>query len=665
MQTSEPTDGLHENVHGDEEIQWVVRASGLARFASEGLGAAVAGLFGAAIVGVAVFSVGGAVLGPVAVPAAIGVAVVILALTVRNSLARFFLGTTEYAATDARLLTYEGYFGRELSSVPLAGVQDAEFDISGTERLFDVGTVTVDTERGYESMSFPYTPSPEAFAREVTSLASDARLRDASRHPTGEYVPGEKVVTDEPAHGLEKNVYPDEELLWVTTPNKRLRLQRALPGILFGALFVGILVGGFAFVVGMAAEGEGTATLAGVVVGGGVTLLFLVANAVPYLRGSTQYAATDRRIFEYDGRFGRSLSSVTLAGVQDAEYSVSFVESLLGFGSVTLDTDRGYERMTLTGVEKPAAVATEISRLATSDLPMREATHPSTVSAGEGIESASPSADLDSNLASNERVTWVIGPDKSARLLTNLVTSAPGIGVVGLILGGILGGVIYGSTSDLALAVLAVVGAVVGLFVLAAASAATDFLFDTTEYALTDDRLIEYSGTFGRELSSVPLAGIQDAEYDVSLVESFFDVGDVTVDTDPDYDSFRLEAVASPTAVAREVSELANAYRVAATRGTGTARDATGRAPAAGGDPAGPAGAGTTREVPPASAHKQCRDCRERIDVAASYCPACGADQPEPDRDATAACRQCDGPVALDDEFCRFCGARRPASGAA
>lgn len=85
---SEPSEGLRENVHDDEEIQWVVKAHGLARFASEGVGAGA----------------------------------VILALSVRKPLGRFFGGTTEDALSDQRLIAYSGTFGRELSSVPLSGV---------------------------------------------------------------------------------------------------------------------------------------------------------------------------------------------------------------------------------------------------------------------------------------------------------------------------------------------------------------------------------------------------------------------------------------------------------------------------------------------------------------------------------------------------------------
>ena len=566
MDTTEPTAELERNLYENEEIEWVVQPSATARFVSTGLGSLIGGFVGGGILGFVVFLAITILFPPLvvfAVPAGIAVFVFVLVWTMRAHVARWLLGTTEYAATNHRLITFGGVFGRRFSSIPLEGIQDTQYDISTTEKFFDVGTVTVDTKKGYESMRFPYTPAPADFAREVNSLASRTRQGAAPAVGRDEtYAPGEGVTSEEPADDLSENIYPDEELLWVITQDKTSRLLTDSPGVVLSALLTGAVFG--------LTRSVSAGTPVGLGVGTVVAAVKFLLSAASYYRGATQYAATDRRIIEYEGRLGKRFDSVPLEGIQDAEYGVSFAEHFLDVGTVTLDTDRGYEGMALSNVPDPPDVAREISRLAGSGIAQRSAVHPSEVSVGDGVDTEEASSEMRKNVHADESIAWVVTPDTGARLMKNIVQGIPGAAVGGILLGGIAG-VFAAGVLGPTLAVVVGALAFVGVILLSLYATFKQYVFDRTEYAMTDDRLIDYSGAFGRELSGVPLEGIQDAEYSTTFVEQRFGVGDVTVDVHRGYDPVSLNAVANPAAVAREISEIANAYRV-----TGAEREAEG-----------------------------------------------------------------------------------------
>ena len=692
MDTTEPTDELRRNVYDNEEIEWVVQPSATARFVSNGLGALIGGVIGGGILGVVVFlgiTIFFTQFFVFAIPAAIVVSVGVLLWTMRRHLARWLFGTTEYAATNARLIKFGGVFGRTFSSIPLEGVQDTQYDISTTEKFFDVGTVTVDTEKGYERMAFPYTPGPPDFAREVNSIASRARTEGTPQlGHDGTYEPGEGLTSEEPSDGLMENVYPDEELLWVITQDKTSRLLTDLPGVVVGALVTGLIFGAIAAgaVFGLT-RSVSAATAPGIGVGLVVALLQFAFSAISYYRGSTQYAATDRRLIQYQGRFGKQFDSIPLQGIQDAEYSVSFTENLFDVGTVTVDTDRGYEYLALSNVPNPPDVAREITRLAGSDIAQRSAVDPSEVSVGDGVDATTATEEMQQNIHEDEAIAWVVTPDKNARLMKNIVQGIPQAAIGGVLLGGFVGvgaAAMFGPTLGVVFGFLTLLG----IIALALVGSFKQFLFDKTEYAMTDDRLIDYSGAFGREMSGVPLKGIQDAEYSTTFVEERFGVGDVTVDVHRGYDPIHLDAVANPAAVAREISEIANAYRLseaqqapdaqatAATgQGTGASAEAGGvaetsttaesQASGTGASAEQPAGEqasatdSTVPDVPLAHARKRCRECETEIDVTSAYCPACGTQQPTPSP-GEGACGNCGVRADPGDAFCRYCGSENP-----
>ena len=618
MQTAEPTTELRENIHENEAIQWVVRPHALGRFLGQGLGAVIGG----AVLGVFVAAITAGIVGAVLESSSLAVvagAVVFLLMVLfaaHRPLLRYLIGTTEYAATDERIVKYDGISGRTLTSIPLEGIQDAEYSIGSMEKMFDVGTVSLDTERGYDTMSFPYTPAPAKFTRAVSEVAqqSNAQQDAGSR----EYTPGTELATTEPVAGLADNLYPDEELLWVVRPDKTTRLLAKLPTlflrvVLSGAIFGGLVGGGIFFLT----ENWPLAVLFGALAVGYVFLSVGSSAAFEFLYGTSQYAATDRRIIQYKGTLGKRLNSIPLVGIQDAEYSVSSLENWLDIGTVTLDTGLGYRTMSFSYVAAPAAFAREISQLAASDVANRTATRPSELDVGDGISPESATDELSENIPDEQVVHWVVTPDHKAKLFSTLAKAVT----------------LQGSP-------------------FAPLGALSAYLSDTTEYALTDSQLVEYSGRFGRELSGVPVEGITDAEYDMDYIENRFAVGNVTVHTDRGYEQFRLEEVPNPVAVAREISEVANAHRVAeqsdarAGRELGETVEAS---TSAGGSAA-----------PTASARKRCRECDSHIDALSAFCPDCGTSQPRPDGERSAVCGQCHEDIADGDSFCRHCGTETP-----
>jgi membrane protein YdbS with pleckstrin-like domain len=175
METTDPTEDLAGNIHEDEELKWVTGPDKKARLLSRFLRFAgglvfgvIAGLIGALVGGIALESGLGAVLGGM-----LAFLIVFLLFTA-GPLLTFFFNQAEYAATNQRLIKYTGRFGRSLNSVPFEGVQDAEYDVSTVENFFDVGTVTVDTDRGYERIRFRFIDDPPEFTSQVASLASES-----------------------------------------------------------------------------------------------------------------------------------------------------------------------------------------------------------------------------------------------------------------------------------------------------------------------------------------------------------------------------------------------------------------------------------------------------------------------------------------------------------
>jgi len=173
MKTTDPSNDLQNALHDDEDLKWVMRPdkkarllSRFGRFAGGFIFGAIAGLIGLFVGGIAVGHWIGVPIGGL-----LGF-LLVFGLFTAGPILHFFFNKAEYAATDRRLIKYTGRFGRSLESVPVDGIQDAEYNISTVENFFDVGTITIDTDRGYEPMSFRFVSDPPEFTREVVNLAS-------------------------------------------------------------------------------------------------------------------------------------------------------------------------------------------------------------------------------------------------------------------------------------------------------------------------------------------------------------------------------------------------------------------------------------------------------------------------------------------------------------
>jgi len=568
MQTRETSEGLERNVHDDETLQWVVRPHAGAKFISNTGSGAIVSILVAALVGGGVWY-GVTQLGrpdTQAIGAGVGVFLILTFLVLRSALFVLLFEDIEYAATDERIIRYGGVFGARIDSIPFEGVQDAEFTVSAVENFFGVGTVSLDTGRGYETMSFTHVPSVEEFTREVVQLASEAR--SAERETVDSYSPGEGIETYEPSDALAETIYDEEELQWVVHPRATVKIGDQLLSAIRSAILTSVFFGFLAFGGTFAATNDETLALAAVA---GVVILSLLLIPGGVLAGYAiskyEYAATDRRIIEHTKTLGGRIDSLPLQGVQDAEFRVSAYENLFDVGTVSLDTDRGYETMSFTAVPNPPDFAREISELAASDLAERAVRASDDWEIDDSFPSVEPTADLGKNVHGDERLHWVVKPRKLVRMLGALVRTFFATTVSSVLLGALAGGVAFWlrDRQTAVLVALAVFLVVVGLTVL---RMLVKYLLIRTEYALTDDRLLEYSGVFGRELRSIPLAGIQDAEYHVTDLGSLFDVGDVVVDTDRGYERMTLRTVSAPGAVAREITRAATAASVQNDHGT-------------------------------------------------------------------------------------------------
>ncbi|MFW6436075.1 MAG: PH domain-containing protein [Halococcoides sp.] len=162
--------------------------------------AAIAGLT-LVVVGV-VLAVG---LGPV--PAALvpqaGGAIAVLAGLAIPALAIVWLRHTEYVVTDAGLYTKRGVLGRSVTSVAFETVQNVSTAQSVTGRLFDHGTVAVETAGGGGSaietegggsvgpeLAFKHVDDPRSIARLIGEGQSSVRGDPAASAGPAGRVPG-------------------------------------------------------------------------------------------------------------------------------------------------------------------------------------------------------------------------------------------------------------------------------------------------------------------------------------------------------------------------------------------------------------------------------------------------------------------------------------------
>lgn len=104
---------------------------------------------------------------------AIGVVVVVVWF-VRPLLAWL---TTEYVFTDRRIITRTGIFSRHGMDMPLAKVNDVQFDYSVVERVLRCGTLTVSSASEDGSLVIANVPGVEAVQRDIYQLVEADQVR--------------------------------------------------------------------------------------------------------------------------------------------------------------------------------------------------------------------------------------------------------------------------------------------------------------------------------------------------------------------------------------------------------------------------------------------------------------------------------------------------------
>lgn len=143
------------------------------------------------------------------------------------------------------------------------------------------------------------------------------------------------------------------------------------------------------------------------------------------------------------------------------------------------------------------------------------------------------SEDLDRLLDDDERLIWHAKPEwKPVRLqyfvyavLFIVFFGMFGIFVVimfAIVLAGMFGDVV-GLLGGFGLAVVGVV------FVLLGALKLAERKYEYTEYAVTNERLIQFGGIVGRDFSSIGWDNVQDVEVNVGFVDGFYETGSLRV----------------------------------------------------------------------------------------------------------------------------------------
>lgn len=164
------------------------------------------------------------------------------------------------------------------------------------------------------------------------------------------------------------------------------------------------------------------------------------------------------------------------------------------------------------------------------------------------------SAGLARVVGDDEELQRVISPNAHAGVLAGVVATL----TVGLPLGLVAGlflwlvaGVLPGG-DDLAGVALAVGSAAPPTALLLKEGVAP--LFDRTEYAVTDQRLVACDGRARREREAVPLETLQDVTVETGRLRRMLDVGTVTASGDTE--TVTLERVENPDAVAAELEAM-------------------------------------------------------------------------------------------------------------
>lgn len=560
------SDRLRELLRDDERLRWRGRPlrrrllADVVRLVVPVLVVvSMVGVFVTWMVGLAVEFRGG---DPTAVFPAVGAGAVLVVLLV--VLAGLWVANrryerAEYAATDRRLVSLTGAFGRDTSTVDWGSVRDLEVSVGALDGLFGTGTVRVATG-GDGGVALRYLERPHEVASRLDSIRSAADPTGESRAADAPVAGPAPQSTTEPDRGqggvagtgsaagptrrrewgtreaergaadvsatLEGLLRDGEALLWHYRPPERMLLaEYVVRGLLSGLLVATVF---FGFAVGLplylefrpAVESAlGVDALAAIAAGWVAVLLLwtlaLVGGAYR-VSGRLEFAATDRRAIKVGGMVGPATSSVEWRHVTDVELDRILVSKLFGTAAVVVRS--GGDGSTARGggvrfgpVADPETALARVEAVRRGETDGAPILVGRTRSTGPAVDAPDPGAlspGARRMLRDGEALHWAGSP---------ALLPFAGPAVVGGAALAAAGVFLRSNGWGLFAVFLVLVGA---------GTAAKRLLhYRNAEYVATDERVLSFGGALGRDASSVDWADVRDVEVRTGPFDGPFGTG--------------------------------------------------------------------------------------------------------------------------------------------
>ena len=475
----------------------------------------------------------------------------------------------EYAATDRRLISFGGGFGRDSSSVDWESVRDLEATVGGVDRAFGTGTIHVATE-GRGDITFRYVDRPHELAAALdrvrtgepktlefgdqpdaleSSVEASSPTGTAGGSSTGggetddsapdagagfefgesrageDTGPAERVAgpgAEDVSETLEGLLRGGEKLQWHYRPPKRTYLIRTmvgslLAGVIIWSLFYGLFVGGPV----LAEFGPPVESLLGVpavvaVAGGWVAVqvvwLVVMGLAAWNAKDRLEFAATDQRAIGVGGFVGLDTSAIEWSDVTDIEIKRNLMTKQFDTGSVRVQTGGGGVRFRPVVDPMPALETIEAVRRG-------EFTGEPVLVAGSGDDDARAGVQ-----AEPTTVEWLSRQARGMFRDDETLVWRGKPSVVPYVGPRLVGGLLLAGVGAVAAPFLGLFGMVLSLAGLSTAGKRA-LAYRNVEYVATDRRVLSFGGAVGRDSSSVDWSDVQNVEVDVGLGDGPFDTG--------------------------------------------------------------------------------------------------------------------------------------------
>lgn len=530
---------------------------------------AMIGLFVTWVVALSVEFSGGdpTALLPYVVAAAVVVVLVVVVGALWVATRRY--ANAEYAATDERLISFSGAFGRDHSSVGWGSVRDLEVTVDALDGLFGTGTIYVATE-GRGDVTFRYLERPHDLAAELDAIRSGgertADTPDESPATTGttqpssmETRPGVGQGTGTPAGAgttgtaehrtrreatarapgpgadevsatLRGLLHDGEEVRWHYRPPTGTYLKQSLlGGLLAGLILWSIFYGLFIGVPVLAEFGPFVESTLGVsaviaVAAGWVVVqvvwLLALGGGVYSASDRLEFVATDRRAIKVGGWVGLDTSAVEWTNTNDIEVERNLMTHLFGTGNLVVRTGGGGRTYRGGGlrfgpVVDPMAALERIEAIRRGE----DGGEPILIGGGGGTSRPTPavrtpdvsalSAQARTMLRDGETLLWRGTPSFVPFVVPRLV-----------------GGIVFAAAGAVTLWIGW--GGLFSLLVLLSGLSTAGkrlLTYRNAEYVATDQRVVAFGGGLGRDSSSVDWSDVHDVEVTTGAVDGPFDTG--------------------------------------------------------------------------------------------------------------------------------------------